>query len=276
MPGYARTPDYYASNIASTPVGQISAANVQAAIAEIDTEKAPLASPIFSGNVGIGGTPSFPLDVISSSQSADVAQIRAYSEAAPTGTSSTTLRLEKGSGYGADISGYLTQGIGSGLLISTRNGGVSTERLRITSAGLITGTGPSLGAWTAYTPTLGGTGWAIGNGTAAGAYCQIGKIVHFRARIVFGSTSTAGAGASPTFTIPVASAGAGSVWPITGRILDASASAIYLICWQPVSTTVCQLNTIGTNGLQGQINSAAPFTWAVSDELMLTGTYEAA
>ena len=97
--------------------------------------KSPLASPIFSGNVGIGGTPSFPLDVISSSQSADVAQIRAYSEAAPTGTSSTTLRLEKGSGYGADISGYLTQGVGSGLLISTRNGGVSTERMRINSAG---------------------------------------------------------------------------------------------------------------------------------------------
>lgn len=132
------------------------------------------------------------------------------------------------------------------------------------------------GAWVSYVPVLGGTGWAIGNGTAIGAYCQIGKVVHFRARIVFGSTSTAGASASPTLTIPVASAGAGSVWPITGRILDASTSFIYLIGWQPVSTTVCQLNTIGTNGLQGQINSATPFTWTVSDELMLTGTYEAA
>jgi len=39
-----------ASSITFTPTGGVAATNVQAAIAEVDTEKAPLASPVFTGN----------------------------------------------------------------------------------------------------------------------------------------------------------------------------------------------------------------------------------
>lgn len=57
------------------------------------------------------------------------------------------------------------------------------------------------GAWTGYSPTLGGTGWAVGNGTVDGAYRLLGKRLEGRAYFQFGSTSTAGAGGA-TFTIP--------------------------------------------------------------------------
>jgi hypothetical protein len=43
-----------ASGIAFTPTGAIAATNVQTAIAEVDTEKAPKASPNFTGTVTIG------------------------------------------------------------------------------------------------------------------------------------------------------------------------------------------------------------------------------
>jgi hypothetical protein len=57
------------------------------------------------------------------------------------------------------------------------------------------------GAWTGYTPTLGGSGWALGNGTIDGAYRLIGKRLVGRCYLQFGSTSTAGAGGL-TFTLP--------------------------------------------------------------------------
>jgi len=95
----------------------------------------------------------------------------------------------------AQVDGTVSTGVVPGrILMSVANSsGTNTERLRLDSNGLITGTGTSLGAWTAYTPTLGGTGWAIGDGTVLGAYCQIGKVVFFRASVTFGSTSTFGA-----------------------------------------------------------------------------------
>jgi hypothetical protein len=55
--------------------------------------------------------------------------------------------------------------------------------------------------WTAYTPTLAGTGWALGNGTLNGHYSRIGSTVQFRAQLVIGS-STAGPSASPRIGLP--------------------------------------------------------------------------
>ena len=42
MPGYARPPQYFAQSVSFSPSGDISASNVQTAIQEVDTEKAPL------------------------------------------------------------------------------------------------------------------------------------------------------------------------------------------------------------------------------------------
>jgi hypothetical protein len=154
-----------------------------------------------------------------------------------------------------------------------------TERMRIDRNGLITGTGTSLGAWTAYTPTLGGTGWAIGDGTASGAYCQIGKIVAFWAIIDFGSTSTFGASNAPEISLPV-TARSGNSNTVLGRSLnvsfrDGSLSDEYR--GHCVSTTTNAIvRYLSTNGNAELITATAPFTWDASDFIFLSGTYEAA
>ena len=150
-----------------------------------------------------------------------------------------------------------------------------TERLRVDSAGLITGTGTSLGAWTSYTPTLAGTGWAIGNGTISGFYCQIGKMVHIRGSILFGSTSTYGAGV-PTVSLPVTAKDAAQVGTHLTQLIDASLSATNIGVLRPDSTTAMALNYLGTNGAMTAVSSTAPFTWASSDAVRFVAYYEIA
>lgn len=163
---------------------------------------------------------------------------------------------------------------------TTADGSASlSERMKIDNAGLITGTGTSLGAWTAYTPTLGGTGWAIGNGSVEGHYCQIGKTVFFTASISFGSTSTFGAG-QLTFTAPI-NHGSNQM---TGRQVlaqgyDASTGKFYMLQGHGTSTAgTFGLRSIasGTAGEMGSLTSTAPITWANGDIIRIHGFYEAA
>ena len=147
------------------------------------------------------------------------------------------------------------------------------ERMRINNAGLITGTGTSLGAWTAYTPTL--SNWTLGNGTVSGSYCQIGKVVHFRLTMIVGSTTAIGS--SPTFTVPVNMTST-SAWNVRGYIRDISlgAAGCYELASRPASTTAIGGFYTGTNGQQLGFNSTTPFTWDSGDGVQLAGTYEAA
>ncbi len=209
------------------------------------------------------------------------------------GTSSPGFRLAVQSGdigitqSSANAALWLTSSGGSGrqwIVISGTNGGLSfydntgaSERFRIDNAGLITGTGTSLGAWTAYTPTLGGTGWAIGDGTATGAYCQIGKVVHFRARIVFGSTSTFGAAAAVTLTAPVTSRNDGASTTILTRLFDSSLSTTHNgIGSLAINSTTITVNYWATGTTVSGSSATNPFTWASSDQIIVFGTYEAA
>jgi hypothetical protein len=91
-----------------------------------------------TSNVGIGTTnPAFPLDIFTDTAGTNSTDtpLRLYSGAFATGSSNTCIRIEKGTGYGGVISGYLTQGVGSGLLFSTLNGGTQTDVMRITNTG---------------------------------------------------------------------------------------------------------------------------------------------
>lgn len=58
MPGYLIVPPYTAAGVPMTPTGDISATNVQSAMAEIASEKATLASPTFTGTVVLPSTTS--------------------------------------------------------------------------------------------------------------------------------------------------------------------------------------------------------------------------
>ena len=153
----------------------------------------------------------------------------------------------------------------------------ATERMRIDGNGLITGTGTSLGAWTAYTPTLGGTGWAIGNGTASGRYVQVGKTVVFQAQITFGSTSTFGAG-QLTVSLPLTAASTQLQHSVSTQYRDSSAAALFVgdATIGANATTVSMRALSTASGQTVSATSTAPFTWDVSDEVRVTCTYQIA
>lgn len=130
------------------------------------------------------------------------------------------------------------------------------------------------GAWTAYTPTLGGAGWALGDGTISGRYWRLGNTVHYTAVVVFGSTSTFGAGATPTITLPFEQY-AGRQSQCDAFATD-SGTGFYTLSGRTDTTTV-QLYVPGTNGALGSgVRNNTPFTWAATDIIEVTGTYEAA
>lgn len=89
-----------------------------------------------TGRVGIGTTiPGYLLDVKSTSDDADVSMARIYSDPNASGVSSTGLRIEKGTGYGGIVKGFISQGVGSGLSLHTLNGGTDVQAMTIMNSG---------------------------------------------------------------------------------------------------------------------------------------------
>jgi hypothetical protein len=129
-------------------------------------------------------------------------------------------------------------------------------------------------AWQTYTPVLAGAGWAIGNGTITGSYIRIGKTVHFRIVITFGSTSTYAA-ANPTITYPIAAA-ASTQANIRCELFDTSANDRRLGTTYPASTTTLFPCSLGTNNAIILLTNTSPWTWATGDVILIQGTYEAA
>jgi hypothetical protein len=133
------------------------------------------------------------------------------------------------------------------------------------------------GAHTAYTTTF--SGFTVGNGTASAGYTQIQKQVTYFATFVFGTTS-AGAAAVPTFTLPVAAASGSTVNQGThrGLFIDSSAGTIYNAVPYASAATTIGLWIPGTSGLLATPSATTPFgvAWATGDTLIVSGTYPAA
>lgn len=133
------------------------------------------------------------------------------------------------------------------------------------------------GAWSTYSPTwtAASTNPAIGNGTIAGRYVQVGKTVHFRVVITMGSTTTYGTG-QWSVTLPVASVAAGvqdligeafiggGVYPLRGRIATGTSTVLLY----------CDPTTAG--GFLRSVTATTPGTWINATVLVIQGTYEAA
>ena len=127
------------------------------------------------------------------------------------------------------------------------------------------------GAWTPFTPTVGG--WALGNGTVAFTLHKIGRQVTVRGVLTVGSTTTFGA----ALTIAAPFAAAAQQQGLLGAYLDASAGVtgplMVRVSGSTFSfyalSTVVQMNNAG-------LTSTVPVTWAAGDKVEIVSfTYEA-
>lgn len=135
-----------------------------------------------------------------------------------------------------------------------------------------------IGAWTAYTPTVGG--WSIGNGTLDCAYQKIGRMVTARVSLVAGSTTTYGA--ALTFTAPVTAVTGAEQWGM-GSLFDGSsvtAPCAVRLASAGTSFQVYSLTVPSTPSFVRNDNTAvattSPWTWGTSDAVRFTMTYESA
>ena len=115
-----------------------------------------------------------------------------------------------------------------------------------------------------FTPTWGGTGVSLGNGSLSGSYARNGDLVTCTIAFEPGSTTNFGSG-DWTFTLPFTSAAAavGSVW--MNEYLTAYHAGVCL--------TAGNLVTCYANNNANLVRSAVPFTWANGDKLFLSVTF---
>lgn len=160
-------------------------------------------------------------------------------------------------------------------VIPTPDGSIDTEHLAdasVTPAKLLAGTGADW-AWQDWTPNL----TNISGGTLNYAkYIQIGKTVHFRLAYTLGGAGVAG---SVGFDLPETSVTyLGSAVIGHARFQDTGTTAYYgrVQYTSTTTATVAAELASGTYTAATAISSTIPHTWASTDILSVTGTYEAA
>ena len=135
----------------------------------------------------------------------------------------------------------------------------------------------NFGAWILYTPTWGGAASAAGTGSVSqGRYCVIGKTVHARGYLTFGTGLSVGTGAA-TVTVPIASINAGPTF--NGQVELASTGVSYWIgkSLLPVNSNVISIWPISTSsGQVANFTTTYPFTWKSTDTIVFNLTYEIA
>jgi hypothetical protein len=136
-----------------------------------------------------------------------------------------------------------------------------------------TSTNNGLKAWTAYTPTF--TNFTLGNGTIDFKYAQIGKTVHLRGQITFGTTSSATG--TIVFSVPVnfVTTSGGPIVGV-GRFNDTGVQS-YLGNAQTVTASTAQgvIHKVdGTFSTLAVVNATQPHTWGSTDVFLVNMTYQ--
>lgn len=146
---------------------------------------------------------------------------------------------------------------------------------------LVSGTGSSW-AFQSWTPTLSGR-FDDAEWTKSCKYAQIGKFVYFTFSVQSTNATPMGGGSvGAIFTLPVTAAtipGTDARQVIGhGYITDDSAAGTACIAQFGSTTTgvIASLQVASANITATAITSASPQTWALSDEISITGFYEAA
>lgn len=162
-------------------------------------------------------------------------------------------------------------------IVSAINGNLDSNNISaggVTPANLTSGTGTSW-TWQTWTPSY--TNLSIGNGVVVSKYTQIGKTVHFKFKLTWGST-TSGSG---TFIISFPVTATSDLDAITGFIggaeaYDLSGLSLFLGQTYWASTTTFTMKGLDASNVTFPFATAAPMTWATGDILYAIGTYEAA
>jgi hypothetical protein len=158
------------------------------------------------------------------------------------------------------------------------NSAVTTDKLgvgSVTNAKLATTAGEIGAAWQSWTPTLTNLTTGTTPTTNYAKYRQIGKTIEFRIKLTLGGASISGV---PRFTLPVAAAAdyvASDTISVSGQLNDATALRWNPVC-QLVSVTEANISYWNSSANIASISSTAPFTWAINDQIILHGFYEAA
>lgn len=222
---------------------------------------------------------AIPLDIQgAAAQSASLLRVRDSTPSTLLGVDATgTLRLTQGVNTSAIISDIP---VGTGNQLDMRQAGATVWR--VDNAGnLAAAANITTGAWSAFTPTITGSGFALGNGTLQGNYAIVGKKCAFNIRFVFGSTTSAGTGnyaiALPfTASSFVAQNFTGQAFVSAERVI-----AVGLITNAATTATVfipntrTTVNVVQLNGF-GLYPGSSPVAWTTGSEIRLSGVYETA
>ena len=207
-------------------------------------------------NVGIGtSSPGYLLDVQSTSTSATYYAGKLYSEANVSGVSATYLRFEKGTGYGGAIGGYISQGVGSGLVLATVAAGTFTDQMWVTNAG-------NVGIGTASPTTkLDVNGTTRFGATGADTITLRGQVSANSSVGTSGQVLTSqGVNLPPQWTTPTS--GSGTVTSVTASTTPVS--GLYL--------SGGTITSSGTIGIAGTLNLSAPPAIGGTTPNTITGT----
>ena len=125
-------------------------------------------------------------------------------------------------------------------------------------------------AWTSYTPTY--ANLSLGNGTVDAGYYRIGRKVVYRGAITFGSTTSV-TGAIQV-SLPVAAKA--STWSLGTAVgEDNSASFARTVGAAEINPAIFATGVHFASSGNADWTATVPFTWATSDILRWTITYEA-
>jgi hypothetical protein len=189
----------------------------------------------------------------------------------------------------ANLAAAVTDETGSGALVFATSPSLTTPNLGTPSAinlangtnlpasGLASTTGSgavALETYATYTPTWSASGTApsLGNGTLSGTYTKTGKLVVATIAFTVGSTTTFGSGVW-RFSLPFNAS--------TDALLNGAGAVFMLHTGSSFYTGVAKANgtangiEVIVNGSGNQVGPTSPFTWASTDQLSVTVTYQA-
>jgi len=172
----------------------------------------------------------------------------------------------------------------TGAVVGTSNTQTLTNKTHTDPVVNQFGAASGLGAgWTAYTPVLTATTAdpTLGAGSVqSGWYKRIGKTVHFVAAVRFGTSGILVGTGSYFVSLPVAAHaanytfGGGNNHVVgSGMTVDDSTTVRYPLVVDFITALKVSLVSTSSNAA---VSHVAPFAWAVSDGIKISGTYEAA